>query len=278
MAAAGKRKTGKERRSFGDAVASLLDTYSRCLALLKGLGRGERTIDVEAMDDAASILSKSIRSDKSYVRRAYDSGLKRRGASFEKGDSAARSSLRRVVRKLTSTLANLMRTFTSQPVDHASLMSLSNASRLDAIRTMSDLSSRVGSTTSLRSTRSRKSTKSRSGRQKSRSHDGVTEAKDPSRRHRSKSSKERPKERPKSDVTKNDREAAAAAAAAYNKRISVATMSSESTKLGEIRAARVQNPLHQKVTYPLYADPYRVGYDEMDTKKKRRWFGLFGNK
>lgn len=83
MANAAKSKPRKESHNFGDTVASLLDTYTRCLALLKGLGRGR---EPKAEDDAASRLSKSIRSDRTHVRRAYSSGLKRRGASFEKGD------------------------------------------------------------------------------------------------------------------------------------------------------------------------------------------------
>jgi hypothetical protein len=180
--------------------------------------------------------------------------------------AAARSSLRKVIRKLTSTLANLMRTFTHQPIDHESLMSLSSASRLDAIRTMSDLSGRVGSTYSLRSTRSHGSKKSRGRSHTKRSHDKGSRHE--SSKHRSRSSKGG---RVSPEPNKNAHDF-------QSKRVSMATISSGSTKLGEIRGSRVQNSLPHKVTYPLHTYHSQAMYDEANTRSKKRWFGLFGGK
>jgi hypothetical protein len=177
--------------------------------------------------------------------------------------AAARSSLRKVIRKLTSTLASLMRTFTREPIDYGSLMSLSNESRLSAIRTMSDLSGRVGSTYSLCSTKSHGSKKSRGRSQSKRSQN--KEPKRCSRDHRSKTSSDRKR----SPETKRD---------SYNKRVSMVTMSSESTKLGEIRASRVHGSTHHKVTYPLHTYHSHTRYEEVGGKGKKRWFGLFGGK
>ncbi|RSL46290.1 hypothetical protein CEP54_013926 [Fusarium duplospermum] len=132
--------------NFGATVASLLDTYTDCLSLLK---RFRSNRDEAAASETRSTLSSSLRSDRARIRRAYSSRLSQNGARFEKGDAPARSALRRVVKKLTTALANVVHALGGhehQPVDYESLMALSNGSSLDAIRAMNDLSSRVGST------------------------------------------------------------------------------------------------------------------------------------
>ncbi|KAM0438915.1 hypothetical protein ACHAPT_001676 [Fusarium lateritium] len=131
--------------NFGATVASLLDTYTECLSLLKRF----RSNREGAASETRSVLSSSLRSDRARVRRAYSSRLTQNGARFEKGDAPARSSVRRIVKKLTTALANVVHALGGhehQPVDYESLMALSNGSSLDAVRAMSDLSSRVGST------------------------------------------------------------------------------------------------------------------------------------
>lgn len=70
--------------SFGEAVDSLLSTYTKCLSLLKGLRQEGKP------NDSQSRLGSSIRSDRSKVRRVYSSRLSVKGTSFEKGDGKAR--------------------------------------------------------------------------------------------------------------------------------------------------------------------------------------------
>lgn len=71
--------------SFGETVASLLDTYTKCLSLLKGLRQHGRP------SDSQSRLGSSIRSDRAKVRRVYSSRRSLKGASFEKGDGTSSS-------------------------------------------------------------------------------------------------------------------------------------------------------------------------------------------
>jgi hypothetical protein len=75
--------------SFGTAVASLLDTYTKCLSLLKGARNSEAGVPSETR----STLSTSLRSDRARVRRAYASRLSQNGSRFEKGDSELRLSI-----------------------------------------------------------------------------------------------------------------------------------------------------------------------------------------
>ncbi|KAF4451925.1 hypothetical protein F53441_5244 [Fusarium austroafricanum] len=133
--------------NFGTAVTSLLDTYTKCLSLLKGVHNNDD--GAGTLSEIRSTLSSSLRSDRTRVRRAYVSRLSQDGSRFEQGDAPARSALRRIVKKLTNTLADVVRSFQDpkgQPINCESLLALSNGSSLDAIRTMDDLSSRVGPT------------------------------------------------------------------------------------------------------------------------------------
>lgn len=66
--------------SFGGTVASLLDTYTKCLSLLKGLRQEGKP------SGSQTRLGSSIRSDRAKVRRVYSSRLSLKGAPFEKGD------------------------------------------------------------------------------------------------------------------------------------------------------------------------------------------------
>jgi hypothetical protein len=66
--------------SFGEAVSSLLDTYTRCLAFLKDLNHGKQA------EDSTSGLLSALRKARSRVRRTYSKKLSHDGRSFEKGD------------------------------------------------------------------------------------------------------------------------------------------------------------------------------------------------
>lgn len=65
---------------FGNTVDSLLETYSKCLSLLKSL-KGVNNNDKQPRQ-----LRKSIRSDRSKVRSVYSTRLSVSGSHLEKGD------------------------------------------------------------------------------------------------------------------------------------------------------------------------------------------------
>ncbi|XEU99418.1 hypothetical protein FSHL1_004705 [Fusarium sambucinum] len=259
--------------NFGTAVTSLLDTYTKCLSLLKGT----RNHDDGALSDTHSTLSASLRSDRRRVRRVYASRLSKDGSRFEKGDAPARSALRRIVKKLTTTLTNIVsHDGKRQPVRYESLLALSNGSSIEAVRTMNDLSSRVGS----RSTITQNSVVSR-GRQRSHRHD---------HKARNKSQK-LPESRPRSDTKERKRHSSRQQQSSVSRsrhrqrsskgrrspdksaphnRVSILTMSSDSTKLGEIRRRlSKQRPVEgygNMAAYPLY-----TYHNEVDQTRKRWW-------
>ena len=120
--------------------------------------------------------------------------------------ATSRGSLRRVIRRLTATLSNLHGSSSTANyhcrLDHGSLISLCDSSRADAIRTMTDLSSRLSTRSNPKSTSTGPAKPQRSSRTYHRSH-----ARDRSR------------------ISRDSRD----------KRLSRITMSTSSTKLGEIR-------------------------------------------
>ncbi|KAH8174280.1 hypothetical protein LIA77_05699 [Sarocladium implicatum] len=275
--------------SFGDGIISLLDTYTRCLALLRGLSGGSKATRDQAR------LGTSIRTSRSNVRKFYSARVSERGSSFE--TATARSSLRRLVRRLRAFLDNLMGSLGldhQRDLDYGSLVALSTGSGLEAIRTMTDLSERVSTRTtssdgiirgkSRRRPNQRETSKrdssSRSDRSVSRStsksqSSRVTKVKEGPRR----SSETRP-EQPHNRRTKSGDHRARQASprpsgrgASHSteklrRRQSTGTTSSDSTKLGEISHQGFSKPAI--ATYPLHG--YR---GEAVASKKGRWLGLF---
>lgn len=82
--------------NLGDAVSALLDTYTKCLSLLKRLDRpsqqlpdnnDDRSVSISTVKDAPpSGLAAALRKARTKVSRSYSSGVARRGSAFEKGD------------------------------------------------------------------------------------------------------------------------------------------------------------------------------------------------
>lgn len=212
--------------------------------------------------------------------------------------AVSKSRLRRITGSLKAALISILHmSKTQQPViDYGSLSALSNASRIDAIRTMDDLSQRLHkpSSTSLKSTRSKKSTSSESKPHSNRRSSGKkivseqhqastrkdynhqkTAPRDPLRDHvhsptsgRASSKPDKPPKPPahraaaekkpgKLIKPKMDYEELVA-----NQRVSYISISSDSTKLGEIpyRGSRLfKHPprdagdsINQRATFPLY--------------------------
>jgi hypothetical protein len=192
----------------------------------------------------------------------------------------ARSALKRIVKKLTTTLTDIIcssRDGKRQPVRYESLVALSNGSSIEAIRTMNDLSSRVGS----RSTISQGSVVSR-GRQRSHRHD--QKARNRSKKHSEGRSKSHTKERKESSSRQQrspvDRHRQRSSKGRHSpdkptphQRVSILTISSDSTKLGEIRRRlSKQRPVEDyenMAAYPLYS------YHNEAVQTRKRWWNPF---
>jgi hypothetical protein len=71
---------------FGEAVSTLLETYTNCLSLLRAFKRHGGG-SVRERDEQRSLLRRSIRDDRARVQRAYSSRLSQCGSRLEKGDS-----------------------------------------------------------------------------------------------------------------------------------------------------------------------------------------------
>lgn len=136
--------------AFGESITALLETYSNCLSLLKAL-RHRAGSDAATSEDQHASLRKSLKSDRAQVDRAYTSRLSEAGSRLEKGDARAVSALNRILKKIRTTVTNVLRISSKEqsPVlDYESLMSLSNLSRAEAIKTIDHLSRRLGSSSS----------------------------------------------------------------------------------------------------------------------------------
>lgn len=71
---------------FGSTVASLIETYSACLKLLKRLADGDRGRGAADEGKLPTKLRSSIRADRTKIRQAFSSRLSLNGDKFDKGD------------------------------------------------------------------------------------------------------------------------------------------------------------------------------------------------
>ncbi|KAK7935088.1 hypothetical protein PG985_000583 [Apiospora marii] len=299
---------------FGASVSALVDTYTRCLGLLKAFkghnGSGDTSSNDPSLKKANAQLRGSIRSDRAQIRKAYSSKLSKSGTRLERGDAPSKAAIRRILDRLKAAIMNLLGMVKTQKpaLDYASLMSLSNASRVDAIRTMEQLSLRLSSSSSLfhehRRPVSRSSTgigKKKARRQASEDTDsGVSREKPRGRRHaeagssddstngRSSGQRRSGKEpqdagvhhskHSRSRLIKEDPEARH-----DQHRISYMTASTDSTKLGEIAHRRSRlvyssdgsqvDGYNVRPVYPLHA------YTSPAPKEKRGFLRrVFGGK
>jgi hypothetical protein len=80
--------------TFGAGVSALLETYDKCLSLLKAF-KGNTRADAEVIDpELHSQLRSSIRSDRTRVHKAYAARLYRDGNRLSKGDCENRTEIR----------------------------------------------------------------------------------------------------------------------------------------------------------------------------------------
>ncbi|KAH8887455.1 hypothetical protein GQ53DRAFT_809130 [Thozetella sp. PMI_491] len=282
---------------FGTSVAALLDTYSQCLNLLKIFKRKNERTSRDEDGDRQSLLRRSLRSDRAKIERSYSSRLSERGAKLAKGDAHAKSALGRILKKLKAAIHNLLHSSSSnQHLDFESLMALSNSSRIDAISTIDQLSQRLGSSrSSVASVASKGSSPSRHKRHHSSS--SVASSKGSEARLR-KSSRETSKEgkpkssqkltkgeskplgSPKSDRRTHSRSTSGASTSRAQNRLSMATISSDSTRLGEVpegkRRLRYMATDSSSEEYNITAVyPLRPYYPPQPEVKEKRFWGLF---
>ncbi|KAL0933026.1 uncharacterized protein CTRU02_211989 [Colletotrichum truncatum] len=253
---------------FDETVDSLLETYSKCLSLLKDLGG-------TCSESQPRQLRKCIRSDRSKVRRVYSSQLSLKGSQLETGDATARSSLRRVIKRLTSAMTRLLRAMTetqNPTIDYQSLRSLSSSLSLDAVKTINGLSRRLSSSSFKSNSASSKKSKSKKRTK--------TPGKSPTVKHKKLVSDEaeRFEERQQTPPPASTAGRDSVSQSDPKKRVSMATVSSGSTQLGEVGFHKVcrrqscysaaSGDFSMQPIYPLR--PYQ-------SKPKRRnfwrWFG-----
>ncbi|KAI1336172.1 hypothetical protein F5Y15DRAFT_214304 [Xylariaceae sp. FL0016] len=297
---------------FGDKVSDLLELYGRCLSLLKAFKVTPES-DVDSLHSRAS-LRQSIRSDRTRVQKAYTRRLGRDGNRLAKGDKPSRSALRRILNSLKAAMVNMLQTVKAHDsgLDYASLMSLSNASRADTIRTIDELSKRLRSrssgsvrtaASSLSSTSSSASASSTPGKKKigkasmssakeARSQtkpkatavikiDKEPAARNNHERNHSSRSEVRPSDKSRK-VTKPDARSQVREGERPAGRISFISTSSNSTRLGEIRLSRRFEDLDE-VFYdyrPMYSLPaYRHrDMEDLDTPRPGLLRRLFGQR
>lgn len=273
-------------RGFDSTIESLLEVYSKCLSLLKELKGGD---DSHSHEDQPRQLRKCIRSDRSKIRKVYSSRLTLNGSHLQEGDgmqfrkwcqhlsasshitATARSSLRKIIKRLTSALTRLLslgRGTRNPVIDYQSWRSLSNSSRVDAVKAINDLSRRLSSS-AVRSSSS-SSNKSKHAR-------GTRAPGKLSNRRYKKFTSDKTSHGQHVEQTKPPNLPAGPSFVPQldcNRRISMTTMSSGSTKLGEIYSSKIR-PRHSECsaaaddfvarpTYPLM--PYCT-----DSKRRRLW-------
>ncbi|KAH8815762.1 hypothetical protein F5884DRAFT_192548 [Xylogone sp. PMI_703] len=128
---------------FQNAVNSLLDTFTHGLSIIRN--RRKRKAPANA---AETTLSKSLKQSKSDVRDRYKKDLARHGKVFATGDVTAQAylSLNSILARLNAGFLAVLERFTkgkSTPADYDSLINLSNASRIETIKTFEQLSVRL---------------------------------------------------------------------------------------------------------------------------------------
>ncbi|RFU31011.1 hypothetical protein B7463_g5341, partial [Scytalidium lignicola] len=132
---------GKIMGEFQDAVTSLLETFTRGISIIKGRRKRNAAAQV-----AETSLSKSLKQSRSDVKDRYREDLSRHGKAFAAGDAQAYLSLNAILARLNAGFFAVLERFTrgqNTPADYESLISLSNASRIETIITFDQLSMRL---------------------------------------------------------------------------------------------------------------------------------------
>lgn len=330
LAAALRKARARVLRSYSSGVAR------RGPAFEKGDGKSSTTTTTAATTACMRPLSCSCSARAMHADTPLDYvicaarklGVPRRGRGSElwlmgtaTATASSRKSLSRVVGRLTTTMAGLGTWFTrgeatalqsDGAMTYSSLVSLCNSSHTDAVRAMTDLSSRIsshaGSRTSVRSSvvAASVSTKPKStSKSNSKSKPKLKSKSKSSKRsegHRSSSARSRHRHAPKDKLEATDqsstpktktrtgaksrkehgdkpegRDRSGSTHSTRTKRLSRLTMSSASTKLGEVRGhgrGRGRPDQQSVAAYPRHS--LEFGGDgslgAREGKEKRRWW------
>jgi hypothetical protein len=134
---------------FHDAVSTLLEAFSRGIDIIQSQ-RGRRKREQLPLQSSKKVaethLSKSLKKNRTDVKKAYGRDLARFGPGFAVGDAEAHSSLSAILFRLNAGFVSVIERFTrgrSTSTDYQALLNLSNASRMEAINTFEQLSQRL---------------------------------------------------------------------------------------------------------------------------------------
>ncbi|KAE8448189.1 hypothetical protein EG329_009793 [Mollisiaceae sp. DMI_Dod_QoI] len=128
---------------FHDAVTKLLGAFSCGISMIKAQRRKKEKSPLDTTSKKAEThLSKSLKKNRLEVENAYGEDLIRCGPSFADGDAEAHSSLSKILFRLNIVIKRFT-TGRNSATDYQALLSLSNASRTEAISTFEQLSQRI---------------------------------------------------------------------------------------------------------------------------------------
>ncbi|KAH8658860.1 hypothetical protein BGZ60DRAFT_129375 [Tricladium varicosporioides] len=129
---------------FHEAVSTLLDAFARGISIIKIQNRQLK--DPQITTAADTHLSKSLSKNRAEVKNAYQRDLDRFGDGFAAGDTESRSSLSTILSRLSTGFLSVIERFSrgkSTPADYQALMSLSDLTRRETLKTFEQLSIRL---------------------------------------------------------------------------------------------------------------------------------------
>ncbi|KAG9239256.1 hypothetical protein BJ875DRAFT_448827 [Amylocarpus encephaloides] len=135
---------------FHEAVSALLGFFTEGLSNIRAL-KEHRTGLRSSASTSEVRLTKSLKKNRNEVKSAYDRDLERFGAKFADGDVEAKSSLAIILARLAAGVLNVVSRLSkgkSTASDYQTLLSLSDVTRAETIKTFERLSNRI-STSSL---------------------------------------------------------------------------------------------------------------------------------
>lgn len=133
---------------FHDTVSTLLDAFSRGLSIIKSHKKNRSKEQCYTKSDPQYQLSRSLKKNRRDVKNAYGRELAQFGPDFAAGDAEARSSLARILTRLSTGFLSIFERFIkgrSTSSDYQALLSLSNSTRAETIQTFDQLSKRLSS-------------------------------------------------------------------------------------------------------------------------------------
>ncbi|CAG8973584.1 hypothetical protein HYALB_00009653 [Hymenoscyphus albidus] len=131
---------------FHDAVVTLLDAFAHGISTIKTQKTRRPKNSSSSSPSPERLLSKSLKKNRNKVRTAYEQDFERFGSKFAVGDEAARVNLAGILTRLTTGFLSVFNRFLrgkSTATDYQTLLSLSDVSRRETIRTFDMLSERL---------------------------------------------------------------------------------------------------------------------------------------